>query len=294
MDHVSRTEAFTGDHQWRSTELVGGEEIDRERAVELMAALVQQHRQGLIGGYAMFDQYIDVLDLDSAREVVDRPLPGVALPIAPHERGRLERTIFARRAKARADLSGDYLYAALFPSRAAVTDLGAAFSVVRRLAGETGTWEVFLRDGEWPPTRYPDQALSLPIAESDVAPLLRRIVRKKTRYFELRYELGPLAKIRLTGNIEEAARVPRALARRADVERQRGHREHHDRDDGDLGADRRGCREDAARADLSQSSFQASVSEARRLDSISSKCDWLQISGGASWMTGSPRSSARQ
>ena len=38
----------------------------------------------------------------------------------------------------------------------------------------------------------------------------------------------------------------------------------------------------------------ASVSTARRICSISSKCDWSQMSGGASWMTGSPRSSARQ
>ena len=38
----------------------------------------------------------------------------------------------------------------------------------------------------------------------------------------------------------------------------------------------------------------ASVSTERRICSISSKCDCSQISGGASWMTGSPRSSARQ
>ena len=38
----------------------------------------------------------------------------------------------------------------------------------------------------------------------------------------------------------------------------------------------------------------ASVSTLRRICSISSKCSWVQVSGGASWMTGSPRSSARQ
>ncbi len=42
------------------------------------------------------------------------------------------------------------------------------------------------------------------------------------------------------------------------------------------------------------SSFHASVSVARRICSISSKVDWSEISGGASWTTGSPRSSARQ
>ncbi len=42
------------------------------------------------------------------------------------------------------------------------------------------------------------------------------------------------------------------------------------------------------------SSVHASVSVARRICSISSKVDWSEISGGASWMTGSPRSSARQ
>src|SRR5207245_10891299 len=39
---------------------------------------------------------------------------------------------------------------------------------------------------------------------------------------------------------------------------------------------------------------QACVSTLRRICSISSKCSWVQVSGGASWITGSPRSSARQ
>ena len=43
-----------------------------------------------------------------------------------------------------------------------------------------------------------------------------------------------------------------------------------------------------------QSLVQASSSTERRICSISSKCSWSQISGGESWMTGSPRSSARQ
>jgi hypothetical protein len=38
----------------------------------------------------------------------------------------------------------------------------------------------------------------------------------------------------------------------------------------------------------------ASVNTERRICSISSKCSWLQINGGESWTTGSPRSSARQ
>ena len=43
-----------------------------------------------------------------------------------------------------------------------------------------------------------------------------------------------------------------------------------------------------------QRSVPAFVSTSRRICSISSKCSWSQISGGASWTTGSPRSSARQ
>ena len=39
---------------------------------------------------------------------------------------------------------------------------------------------------------------------------------------------------------------------------------------------------------------QASVSTARRTSWISSNCSVSEISGGASWITGSPRSSARQ
>ena len=43
-----------------------------------------------------------------------------------------------------------------------------------------------------------------------------------------------------------------------------------------------------------QRSEPALSSTTRRICSISSKCSWSQISGGESWMTGSPRSSARQ
>ena len=43
-----------------------------------------------------------------------------------------------------------------------------------------------------------------------------------------------------------------------------------------------------------QRSDQALSRTARRICSISSKCCWSQMSGGASWITGSPRSSARQ
>ena len=43
-----------------------------------------------------------------------------------------------------------------------------------------------------------------------------------------------------------------------------------------------------------QSSDQASVSTERSICSISSNCCWSQINGGATWTTGSPRSSARQ
>ena len=56
----------------------------------------------------------------------------------------------------------------------------------------------------------------------------------------------------------------------------------------------RGHRRRRADADGRQSSVAAFVSTSRRICSISSKCSWSQISGGASWTTGSPRSSARQ
>ena len=43
-----------------------------------------------------------------------------------------------------------------------------------------------------------------------------------------------------------------------------------------------------------QMRVQASVRTARRMRSISSNCSGPQMSGGASWTTGSPRSSHRQ
>src|ERR1019366_9747184 len=48
------------------------------------------------------------------------------------------------------------------------------------------------------------------------------------------------------------------------------------------------------RPKLAQILDHASVSTLRRICSISSKCSWVHVSGGESWMTGSPRSSARQ
>ena len=45
---------------------------------------------------------------------------------------------------------------------------------------------------------------------------------------------------------------------------------------------------------VAQSRVAALSRTTRRICSISSKCVWSQISGGDSWMTGSPRSSARQ
>src|SRR5207253_8646182 len=51
-----------------------------------------------------------------------------------------------------------------------------------------------------------------------------------------------------------------------------------------------GCQADGS----GQSRSVARDSTSRSFCSISSKCCWSQISGGASWTTGSPRSSARQ
>ena len=56
------------------------------------------------------------------------------------------------------------------------------------------------------------------------------------------------------------------------------------------------CRppDDDAAPGGAQNFARASVSTERRICSISSNSAWPAVSGGASWMTGSPRSSARQ
>jgi len=50
----------------------------------------------------------------------------------------------------------------------------------------------------------------------------------------------------------------------------------------------------ALRLATAQMCFQASVSTPRRIWAISWKCSGPQMSGGESWITGSPRSSVRQ
>lgn len=109
--------AFVGRDRWMPSELLSGvpsdstwrvEEVDHERATEHMAALVRQGRDDqsteYAAGYAVFRRPTDVLDLDSAREVVAEPAPGhdVAVRITVAEKERLVRRIRSREAWRRA------------------------------------------------------------------------------------------------------------------------------------------------------------------------------------------------
>ena len=71
--------------------------------------------------------------------------------------------------------------------------------------------------------------------------------------------------------------------------------ERRDRDCRTAGTPRLGRGSPAApHAPAVRAAWPALSSTTRRICSISSKCSWSQISGGESWTTGSPRSSARQ
>ncbi|TWP46857.1 hypothetical protein FKR81_34165 [Lentzea tibetensis] len=215
--HAAPSElAFTGEFGWKVSDLLRRaatvDEIEPDRAVELMGTLVGDHRylkqqEHYGAGYAVFRRWDDVVDLESALRLVGQPGPGdeVAVPITAHESERLAKMIFLRRAEERAEPADDHRYFAVFDYRGNVMDLDAAYAVIRCPAEGTEPWETFVRDGEWRTTRAPHQVKTVPITAADVDRVTRRIAATEhTRYFDVRGDRGRVAIVRLTGSVEEA------------------------------------------------------------------------------------------
>ncbi|GAA2822122.1 hypothetical protein [Crossiella cryophila] len=215
-DREPREWVFTGDGRWKSADLLGQApepgrldvEVGWEHAVEQLAVLVQQHRAGSAGGYAVFHRATDVLDLELAYDVVPELGPGhrISLPLREGEAEPLATRVAMRNSKRHAEVTDGRHHFALFNFAADSKDLDRAYSVVRCPAGRTGPWEVFRQPGDWPPTRQPASTHTLPIGGADIERITRRLAAAEIRYFEIRSrEVGPVAKIRLTRTTEEAA-----------------------------------------------------------------------------------------
>ncbi|GAA2822136.1 hypothetical protein [Crossiella cryophila] len=206
---------FTG-YEWWHTKAWGEapdpsrqtEEIDYQRAVELMPELVQRNRAELTGGYALFHQPSDVIDLENAYQVVQelRPEHRIFLPLEEREAKALAGQILVRNAKRQAAPVDGYHYFAYFALDADMHDLGKVMSVIRAPLAETRPYEVFLREGEWPPTRQRHWPHTLPLDEEGIEQATRVIAAAKTRYFmvSLAGQEGTEL-VRLTGTTEETS-----------------------------------------------------------------------------------------
>lgn len=165
-------------------------EVTMTTAVEMMAALTRLRRMnepaGLTGGYALFERLTDVLDLDSAIEVV----PGrndrqqIFVPLSPLEAEQVSLRLHVREARRNAEPIDGHHYFAVFPRLKDVLDLGSASSVIRVAADGSGQWETYQREGEWLRTSKPSKLHTLPLAESD----LKRVTlgNVSPRYLETR------------------------------------------------------------------------------------------------------------
>lgn len=207
LEETDLLDRLPNEPTWRA------EEAEPAAATEIMARIELRRRDeaGLDGGYAVFRELTDVLDLDSACAVVPEPAPEheFALRLHSHEAERLTALIRLKTAKRRAEPVGGHQHFAVFTNTEAAADLRNARSVIRSTVDSwPQRWETFLRPGEWLPAARPsaEQTL-LPLGETDLAAVTARLAAGEHRYLQVRCRgRGPVALLRLTGGTEESAR----------------------------------------------------------------------------------------
>ncbi|GAA3648501.1 hypothetical protein GCM10022267_38760 [Lentzea roselyniae] len=206
LEETDLLDRLPGEPTWRA------EDTEPVVATEIMARIEQRWRDeaGLTGGYAVFREQTDVLDLDSACAVVPEPASDheFAVRLHDHEAAQLTALIHLRNAKRRAEPVGDHLYFALFHNVEDAVDVRNAYSVIRSTVRSwPQKWETFLRPGEWLPTARPaSERTLLPLGEADLTVVTDRLAAGHHRYLEVRCRgRGPVALLRLTGTTEESA-----------------------------------------------------------------------------------------
>ncbi|MFJ5986667.1 hypothetical protein [Lentzea sp. NPDC092896] len=176
--------AFTGDPEPQPSRLLAQAtrepRMDAVRtsmatAVETMARLSlrwrAEARAGETAGYAVFHQLTDVLDLDSAYDVVPEPQGQFAVPLNDAEKAGLTARLHLRDARREAQPIDGHFYFAVFELPHQVVDLDNAHSLLR--VDDAQQWEI-LRDGQWQPADKPRKLHTLPLTK----PGLDRVTRR--------------------------------------------------------------------------------------------------------------------
>lgn len=180
--------AFTGEPEPQSSRLLA--QAAREprmtavrtsmaTAVETMARLTLHRRAGArageTAGYAVFHRLTDVLDLDSAYDVVPASEHRFSTPLNAEELADLTARLRVRHARRTAEPVDGYFYFAAFSALRDVVDLDKAQSLLRADASQR--WEALQPDGQWLGTSTPRRLHALPLTESELGARLSQAAR---------------------------------------------------------------------------------------------------------------------
>ncbi|MGW6449768.1 hypothetical protein [Lentzea sp. NPDC055074] len=188
---------------------VSAVELERlRRLADDREPLRETRREGFEGGgFAVFRDEADMVDLRSAYAVVDEVLPEhrFAVSLAPFERDRLAAIIVLLAARRRAEPVNEHHYFAKFDALNDFVELDRAHSLIRCPAEGDGRWEVLLNEDEWVPGEEPWNEHVLPVGREEAHHLARLRSNAGTRYFEV--QLGDRTRrqvVRRTGTTDEA------------------------------------------------------------------------------------------
>ncbi|GGN04260.1 hypothetical protein GCM10011609_49360 [Lentzea pudingi] len=139
------------------------------------------------GGYAVFRQQADVVDMRSAYAVVDELAPEhrFAVQLAPFERDGLAGIIALLAARRRAEPVDGHYYFAEFDRLGDVVDVDRAHALLRCPASGEGDFETYLQDGEWVLGKAPRKKHVLPVGREDAERISRGRDTAEARYFDV-------------------------------------------------------------------------------------------------------------
>jgi hypothetical protein len=180
--------AFTGDPEPQPSRLLAqatreprmdAVQTSMATAVETMARLSSrwrtEARAGQTAGHAVFHQLTDVLDLDSAYDVVPEPQEQhrFSVPLNDSEKAGLTARLRIRDARRGAQPIDGHFYFAVFERLREVVDLDNVHSLIR--VDDSQQWETFQRDGQWLRTDKPRKLHTLPLTKSELDRVTRQV-----------------------------------------------------------------------------------------------------------------------
>jgi hypothetical protein len=177
--------AFTGDPEPQPSRLLAqaareprmdAVQTSMATAVETMARLSlrwrTEARAGETAGYAVFHRLTDVLDLDSAYDVVPEARGEFAVPLNDSEKADLTARLHLRDARRGAQPVDGHFYFAVFESLHEVMDLDNVRSLLR--VDDSQRWEALQADGQWLPTSKPRKLYTLALTKSGLDRVTRQ------------------------------------------------------------------------------------------------------------------------